>query len=68
MPVSPGRNGSTGRCALAPPNCVPYDSCVFGHLLPRQTQLASNPERDEEQLRAVMMQMTPTALASSSTD
>jgi hypothetical protein len=40
---------------------VPYDSSVFGHLLPRQMQLASNPDRAEEQLREVLMQMTPTA-------
>ena len=53
-------SASRGRWALAPLNCVPYDASVFGHLLPRQMQLASNPERDEEQLRAVMMQMTPT--------
>ncbi len=28
---------------MAPLNRVPYDASVFGHLLPRQMQLASNP-------------------------
>jgi hypothetical protein len=40
-------------------NRVPYDSSVFGHLLPRQMQLVSNPDRAAEQLREVLMQMTP---------
>jgi hypothetical protein len=46
---------------MAPLNLVPYDPSVFGHLLPRQMQLTSNPDRAEEQLRSVIMQMTPTA-------
>ena len=40
---------------------VPYDSSVFGHLLPRQLHPTSDPERAEAQLREVVMRMSPFA-------
>ena len=40
---------------------VPYDSSVFGHLVPRQMQLASNPDPAQARLREVVMRMSPTA-------
>jgi hypothetical protein len=44
---------------MAQSSSVPYDSSVFGHLLPPSMQLASNPDRAGDQLREVLMQMTP---------
>ena len=48
-------------CGMGLVELVPYDSSVFGHLVPRQMQLASNPDPAQARLREVVMRMSPTA-------